>query len=135
MQNKLTLGNLEAKRDWGFAGDYVNAMYCLQHDVPDDWVIATGESHSVKDFAKKAFETVSLNWEDYVVTDKKYERPNEVNYLLGDASKAKKELSWSPKVSFDELVKKMVDYDLKLANQKVLVEKSLLHPTWENPSV
>jgi GDPmannose 4,6-dehydratase len=108
----------------------------LQHDVPDDWVIATGESHSVKDFAKKAFETVSLNWEDYVVTDKKYERPNEVNYLLGDASKAKKELSWSPKVSFDELVKKMVDYDLKLAeSEKVLVEKNLLHPTWENPSV
>ena len=137
LQNKLTLGNLEAKRDWGFAGDYVDAMWLiLQHDVPDDWVIATGESHSVKDFAKKAFETVSLNWEDYVVTDKKYERPNEVNYLLGDASKAKKELSWSPKVSFDELVKKMVDNDLKLAeSEKVLVEKNLLHPTWENPSV
>ena len=137
LQSKLTLGNLEASRDWGFAGDYVDAMWLiLQHDVPDDWVIATGESHSVKDFAKKAFETVSLNWEDYVVTDKKYERPNEVNYLLGDASKAKKELSWSPKVSFDELVKKMVDNDLKLAeSEKVLVEKNLLHPTWENPSV
>ena len=106
--------------------DYVNAMWLiLQHDVPDDWVIAAaGESHSVKDFAKKAFETVSLNWEDYVVTDKKYERPNEVNYLLGDASKAKKELSWSPKV-FDELVKKMVDNDLKLAeSEKYLLRKA-----------
>ncbi|MDC3103230.1 GDP-mannose 4,6-dehydratase [Acidimicrobiaceae bacterium] len=134
IQNKLTLGNLDAVRDWGFAGDYVLAMWMmLQHDKPDDWVIATGEAYSVKDFAKEAFKVVDLNWEEYVFTDKKYERPNEVNYLLGDPTKANKELGWKPETSFKDLVKMMVESDLKLAErEKVLIESNLLKPTWEN---
>ena len=137
IQTKLTLGNLDAKRDWGFAGDYVKAMWLiLQHDTPDDWVIATGETHSVEEFAKKAFEYASLDWKEYVITDKKYFRPNEVNYLLGDSSKARKELGWEPEVSFDQMVKIMVDNDLKLAeSERVLMEKGLMDPTWENPKI
>lgn len=134
IQNKLTLGNLEAVRDWGFAGDYVQAMWMmLQHNNADDWVIATGKAYSVKDFAEEAFNVVNLKWEDYVTTDKKYERPNEVNHLLGDPSKANKELGWNPETSFKELVKMMVESDLKLAErEKVLIESNLLKPTWEN---
>ena len=134
IQSKVTLGNLEATRDWGFAGDYVEGIYLmLQHDKPDDWILATGESHSIKDFLKLAFGFVNLNWEDYVETSEKYYRPNEVHDLIGDASKAKKELNWSPEVTFDELVKMMVDYDLNLAKQeKVLIKENLLQPTWEN---
>jgi len=134
IQNKLTLGNLEAVRDWGFAGDYVQAMWMmLQHNNADDWVIATGKAYSVKDFAEEAFKVVNLKWEDYVTTDKKYERPNEVNHLLGDPSKANKELGWNPETSFKELVKMMVESDLKLAErEKVLIESNLLKPTWEN---
>tara|TARA_B100001287_G_C22665084_1_gene522434 strand:- start:909 stop:1943 length:1035 start_codon:yes stop_codon:yes gene_type:complete len=137
IQTKLTLGNLDAKRDWGFAGDYVKAMWLiLQHDTPDDWVIATGETHSVEEFAKKAFEYASLDWKEYVITDEKYFRPNEVNYLLGDSSKARKELGWEPEVSFDQMVKIMVDNDLKLAeSERVLMEKGLMNPTWENPKI
>jgi len=137
IQTKLTLGNLDAKRDWGFAGDYVKAMWLiLQHDTPDDWVIATGETHSVEEFAKKAFEYASLDWKEYVITDEKYFRPNEVNYLLGDSSKARKELGWEPEVSFDEIVKIMVDSDLKIAeSERVLMEKGLMDPTWENPKI
>ncbi len=137
IQTKLTLGNLDAKRDWGFAGDYVKAMWLiLQHDTPDDWVIATGETHSVEEFAKKAFEYASLDWKEYVITDEKYFRPNEVNYLLGDSSKARKELGWEPEVSFDEMVKIMVDNDLKIAeSERVLMEKGLMDPTWENPKI
>jgi len=133
-QHKLTLGNMDAVRDWGFAGDYVKAMWMmLQHDIADDWVIATGQAYSVKDFAEEAFKVVNLNWEDYVSTDKKYERPNEVNHLLGDPSKANKELGWNPETSFKELVKMMVESDLKLAErEKVLIESNLLRPTWEN---
>jgi GDPmannose 4,6-dehydratase len=134
IQSKVTLGNLDATRDWGFAGDYVQGMYLmLQHEKPDDWILATGESYSIKDFLKLAFGYVNLNWEDYVETSEKYFRPNEVHDLKGDASKAKKELNWSPEVSFDELVKMMVDYDLNLAKQeKVLIKENLLQPTWEN---
>lgn len=134
IQNKLTLGNLEAVRDWGFAGDYVQAMWMmLQHNNADDWVIATGKAYSVKDFAEEAFKVVNLKWEDYITTDKKYERPNEVNHLLGDPSKANKELGWNPETSFKELVKMMVESDLKLAErEKVLIESNLLKPTWEN---
>ena len=134
IQSKVTLGNLEATRDWGFAGDYVEGIYLmLQHDKPDDWILATGESHSIKDFLKLAFGFVNLNWEDYVETSEKYYRPNEVHDLIGDASKAKKELNWSPEVSFEGLVKMMVDYDLNLAKQeKVLIKENLLQPTWEN---
>ena len=130
------MGNLEASRDWGFAGDYVEGMHMMmQHDKPKDWVLATGESHSVKEFAKKAFSEVGLDWEDYVVTSEKYYRPNEVDYLLGDSKRAKDELGWSPKVNFSSLVKKMVESDLKLAErEKVLIEKNLLEPTWEHSS-
>ena len=136
LQKKLTLGNLEASRDWGFAGDYVEGMHMMmQHNKPKDWVLATGESHSVKEFAEKAFGEVGLDWEDYVVTSEKYYRPNEVDYLLGDSKRAKDELGWSPKVNFSSLVKKMVESDLKLAErEKVLIEKNLLEPTWEHSS-
>ena len=136
LQTKLTLGNLEASRDWGFAGDYVEGMHMMmQHSKPKDWVLATGESHSVKEFAEKAFGEVGLDWEDYVVTSEKYYRPNEVDYLLGDSKRAKDELGWSPKVNFSSLVKKMVESDLKLAErEKVLIENNLLEPTWEHSS-
>ncbi len=136
LQSKLTLGNLDASRDWGFAGDYVEAMWTmLQHKTADDWVVATGETHTVKEFAKLAFEEVNLNWEDYIVSSEKYLRPNEVDYLLGDPTKAKKELKWEPKTSFNELVKMMVDYDLNLAKrEQVLIKENLIKPTWENPT-
>jgi len=136
LQKKLTLGNLDASRDWGFAGDYIEAMFLmLQHEKADDFVIATGETHTVKEFAKLAFEHVGLNYEDYVQTDKKYFRPNEVEYLLGDFAKAKKELNWEPKTSFVELVERMVESDLKNAKrEKVLFDEGLLVPTWENPA-
>ena len=135
LQNKLTLGNLSASRDWGFAGDYVVGMWLMmQHDVPDDWVLATGESHTVEDFLKLAFGKVNLNWEDFVTTDKKYERPNEVAYLLGDSSKAQKKLGWELKTSFSDLVEIMVESDIELAKQeKVLLENNLISPTWESP--
>ena len=135
LQSKLTLGNLNAARDWGFAGDYVKGMYLMmQHDNPDDWVLATGEAHTVKEFAEEAFNVVGMNWEDFVVTSKDYERPNEVKYLLGDSSKAKSELNWEPETNFKQLVKMMVKNDLKLAEQeKVLLDNKLITPTWENP--
>tara|TARA_B100001109_G_C18852377_1_gene469943 strand:- start:53 stop:1084 length:1032 start_codon:yes stop_codon:yes gene_type:complete len=135
IQSQLTLGNLEASRDWGFAGDYVEAMYLMmQHSSPEDWVIATGETHTVKEFLKIAFEIVELDYKDFVKTSEKYYRPNEVDYLLGDPSKAKKELNWNPKVSFEELVKMMVESDIENAKQeKVLIDNGLLKPTWENP--
>ncbi len=134
IQDKLTLGNLDAVRDWGFAGDYVNAMWMmLQHDVADDWVVATGKAYSVRDFAEEAFKIVNMNWEDFVLTDKKYERPNEVHHLLGDPTKANKELLWKPETTFHQLVKMMVESDLLLAErEKVLIEKNLMKPTWEN---
>ena len=133
LQTNLTLGNLDASRDWGFAGDYTEGMYAMmQNDSPDDWVLATGETHSVKEFAEKAFNHVGLNWKDFVLTSEKYSRPNEVHHLLGDASKAKSILGWEPKTSFNELVKKMVDNDLDLANkEKVLIDNNLMTPTWE----
>ncbi len=136
IQSKLTLGNLEAFRDWGFAGDYVKGMYLMmQHEKPDDWVLSSDETHTVKEFVKIAFECVNLNWEDYVVTSKKYERPNEVEHLLGDSSKARTKLNWTPKVSFKELVEMMVDSDIKEAiREKVLLDQNLIKPTWENPA-
>ena len=134
LQSKLTLGNLEAFRDWGFAGDYVEGMYLMmQYKEPDDWVLATGETHSVKEFAKIAFEKVGLNWKDYVVTSKAYERPNEVKHLLGDSNKARTKLNWIPNTSFEQLVQKMLDSDLEKAQkEKVLIDNGLLKPTWEN---
>jgi GDPmannose 4,6-dehydratase len=110
------LGNLEAKRDWGFAGDYVEAMWLmLQQGRPDDYVIATGENHSVREFVEEAFKVVGIsNWKKYVKTSKEFVRPAEVDFLIGDASKAKRVLGWEPKVSFTQLVKMMVDADIKL---------------------
>lgn len=111
---ELRLGNLEAKRDWGFAGDYVTAMWLmLQQDTPDDFVVGTGENHSVQEFCELAFSHVGLNWKDYVVQDEEFLRPAEVDELIADSSKARKILGWKPKVSFEELVKMMVDADLK----------------------
>jgi GDPmannose 4,6-dehydratase len=135
LQEKLTLGNLEASRDWGFAGDYVEAMWMMmQEEIPDDWVVATGETHTVEEFAKLAFESVNLKFEDYVETSKKYFRPNEVDYLLGDPTKAQEGLNWTPKTTFQELVKMMVDYDTKLAKrERVLIDENLISPTWESP--
>ena len=107
----------------------------MQHDVPDDWVLATGESHTVEEFLKLSFGKVNLKWEDFVTTDKKYERPNEVGYLLGDSSKAQKELGWELKTSFSDLVQIMVESDIELAKQeKVLLENNLISPTWESPT-
>lgn len=133
IQKSLTLGNLSASRDWGFAGDYVEGMWLMmQYDQPDDWVLSTGETHTVKEFVEIAFSAANLEWSDYVKTDEKFYRPNEVNYLLGDSTKAKTKLNWNPKVSFNELVNMMVENDIKLAEQeKLLIEKNLLNKTWE----
>ncbi len=122
LQKKLYLGNLDAKRDWGYAGDYVEAMWLmLQQDDPDDFVIATGESHSVRDFLDEAFGYLDLDWKEHVELDPRYLRPTEVDFLLGDASKAKKILDWEPKVKFRELVRMMVDSDLRLAEDEKVV--------------
>tara|TARA_B100001121_G_scaffold309049_1_gene334701 strand:+ start:3925 stop:4956 length:1032 start_codon:yes stop_codon:yes gene_type:complete len=135
IQNKLTLGNLEASRDWGFAGDYIKAMWMmLQHNKSDDWVVATGETYTVKQFAEAAFKYVDLDYEKYIQSSQKYFRPNEVDYLLGDPSKIKKELGWKNETSFDDLVKMMVDSDINLAKkEKVLLDENLIKPTWEYP--
>ena len=113
-KEKLKLGNIKAKRDWGHAQDYIEAMWLmLQQDSPDDYVVGTGKEHSVEDFVKKAFSHVGLNYKDHVALDKNLIRPAEVDSLLADYSKAKKILKWEPKISFDELVIKMVEHDLK----------------------
>jgi GDPmannose 4,6-dehydratase len=124
LKNKLYLGNLDAKRDWGFAGDFVEAMWLmLQQDKPDDFVIATGETHSVREFAQKVFSKLDLDYNQYVSIDPRYFRPTEVDVLLGDASKAKKILNWQPKVTFDKLVDMMVEADMQLAQkEKTLVD-------------
>jgi GDPmannose 4,6-dehydratase len=115
LSQELRLGNLDAKRDWGFAGDYVRAMWLmLQADEPDDYVIATGHTHTVREFCQVAFDHVGLNWEDHVVVDRAFYRPAEVDLLVGDPSKAVARLGWEPAVSFEELVRMMVDADLKL---------------------
>lgn len=114
LDKKLYLGNLDAKRDWGYAKDYVEAMWMmLQQDTPDDYVIATGETWSVKQFLEVAFESVGKNWQDFVEIDARYFRPAEVELLIGDASKAKEKLGWKPRTSFHELVRIMVEADLK----------------------
>jgi len=113
-QNKLYLGNLDAKRDWGLASEYCEAMYLMmRQNLSDNYVIATGEAHTVKEFLEIAFEYAELDWHQYVEIDQDLYRPSEVNYLLGDASKAKRVLSWEPKTKFTELVKLMVDFDLR----------------------
>jgi GDPmannose 4,6-dehydratase len=114
-QKKLYLGNLEAKRDWGYAPDYIAAMWkILLHDHPGDYVIATGESHSVREFLDESFGYINLDWHDYVAIDPRYYRPTEVNYLLGDPTKASSELGWEPRIFFKDLVRIMVDADLEL---------------------
>jgi len=114
LSNELRLGNLDAKRDWGFAGDYVKAMWLmLQRDEPDDYVISTGLTHSVKDLLQVAFDYVNLNWKDYVIVDPKFVRPAEVELLRGDSTKALKKLGWTPETSFEELIKMMIDADLE----------------------
>jgi GDPmannose 4,6-dehydratase len=132
-QEKIYLGNLKAKRDWGYAPEYVEAMWLmLHHDEPEDFVIATGNSHSVKEFLAAEFGYTALDWEKFVEQDPRYYRPVESEFLLGDASKAKKRLGWEPKVSFEELVKIMVDFDMELENlnpvgegKKLLKEKGI----------
>ena len=116
LQDKLYLGNLDAKRDWGFAGDYVEQMWLmLQQETPDDYVVATGETHTVREFCDRAFGRVGLNYKDYVEIDPRYYRPAEVDLLLGDPTKAKTKLGWTPRVTFEELVDMMVDADMDLA--------------------
>ncbi len=120
LQQKVYLGNLDAKRDWGYAPEYVEAMWSiLQHDQPDDFVIATGETHSVQEFCEQAFGHAGLDWRRYVEIDKAYYRPAEVDLLIGDASKAKKVLGWQPKIRFKELVGLMVDADLKMLEDQL----------------
>jgi len=127
LQDKLYLGNLDARRDWGFAGDYVEAMWLmLQQDKPDDYVIATGQTRSIREFLDLAFEQVGLDWHDYVEIDPRYLRPAEVDLLQGDSSKARKLLGWKPKVSFEQLVAMMIESDWGLARQeKLLVENGM----------
>jgi GDPmannose 4,6-dehydratase len=122
LQDKLYLGNLDAKRDWGFAGDYVEAMWLmLQADEPDDYVVATGQTYSVREFLDEVFGHLDLDWNDYVEIDPRYFRPTEVDLLLGDAAKAKKVLNWQPKVNMKQLAQMMVDGDMKIAeNEKVI---------------
>jgi GDPmannose 4,6-dehydratase len=120
LATELRLGNLDAKRDWGYAGDYVEAMWLmLQQDEPDDYVIATGETHSVREFCELAFDHVGLDYEKHVVIDEKFFRPAEVDLLVGDASKARKVLGWQPKTTFEDLVHLMVDADVALLEGKL----------------
>jgi GDPmannose 4,6-dehydratase len=124
LQEKLYMGNLDAKRDWGFAGDYVEAMWLmLQAEKADDYVVATGEAHSVKELLEAAFGHVGLEWKGHVEVDPRYFRPSEVDHLCGDASKARRLLGWKPRVGFVDLVHMMVDHDLELARQeKILLQ-------------
>jgi GDPmannose 4,6-dehydratase len=130
LQKKLYLGNLDSYRDWGFAGDYVEAMWLmLQQDEPDDYVVATGEMISVREFCEKAFARYSMNYKDYVEIDEKYFRPAEVDQLLGDSAKARTKLGWKPKVSVDELINMMVDHDFELARKEFIIH---VHDTNKN---
>lgn len=127
LAKELRLGNLDARRDWGFAGDYVRAMWLmLQQPEPDDYVVGTGETHSVRELCEIAFSYVGLDWRDYVVQDPRYMRPAEVDLLVADPSKARRVLGWEPTVTFEELVKMMVDADLKLLQEEM--ERGLIRP-------
>jgi len=124
LQDKLYLGNLDAKRDWGFAGDYVETMWLmLQQEKSDDYVVATGETHSVREFLEEVFGYLDLDWEKYVEVDPRYLRPSEVDCLLGDASKAKKVLGWEPKVTFKELAQIMTDADMEIARREKIIKE------------
>lgn len=121
LQKAIKLGNLKAKRDWGYAGDYVKAMWLmLQNDVPEDFVIATGTTHTVADFAKAAFDSIGYNWKDYVEVDPQLFRPTEVDFLIGDYSKAKNVLGWEPETTFEKMVSMMIEKDLKQVLKDVL---------------
>ena len=135
IQERLTLVNLNASRDWGYAKDYVEGMWkMMQHSNAEDWVLATGETKTVREFAEAAFNVVGLSWEDYVDVSEKYFRPNEVEYLVGDATKARDILGWEPTVDFNELVKIMVEYDITEAKKDLaLLKDNLIFPTWEHP--
>ncbi len=123
LQDKLYLGNLDAKRDWGFAGDYVRAMWMmLQQDEPDDYVVATGETYSVREFLEQVFSRLELDWRDYVEIDPRYFRPAEVDILLGDATKARQALGWAPEVSFEGLAAMMTDHDWKIAKEERVLD-------------
>ena len=125
LQEKLYLGNMDAKRDWGFAGDYVEAMWLmLQQDEPDDYVVATGEAYTVQQAVEEAFRLVDLDWEKYVEVDPRYFRPTEVDYLLGDATKAREKLGWKPRVLFHDLIRMMVEADLELAHQEATLKSA-----------
>ncbi|MEA3502930.1 MAG: GDP-mannose 4,6-dehydratase [Actinomycetota bacterium] len=132
LQRRLYLGNLDAERDWGFAGDFVRAMWLmLQQDEPADYVIATGEKHSVRELCEAAFGVLDLSWDEYVEIDPRYLRPAEVELLQGDASKARKELSWEPTVGFSDLVAMMVQSDLELAQrERTLIDAGLMKSEW-----
>ncbi|MFM2144181.1 MAG: GDP-mannose 4,6-dehydratase, partial [Verrucomicrobiota bacterium] len=126
LQDALYLGNMDAKRDWGYAKDYVEMMWMmLQQDKPDDYVVATNETHSVKEFVQETFAHLGLDWEKYVKYDARYERPAEVELLIGDPAKARRQLGWEPKVKFKELVKIMVDADLELAKKELALKNAL----------
>ncbi len=126
LQDKLYLGNLDAQRDWGYAKEYVEAMWLMmQQDKGDDFVMATNETHSVKEFVQETFALLDLDWEEHVDYDKRYERPTEVDLLIGDASKAKRQLNWEPKVRFKDLVKIMVDADLVIAKQELAYQQAI----------
>ena len=119
LSNELRLGNLDARRDWGFAGDYVKAMWLmLQEDAPEDYVISMGTDHSVRDFCEAAFGRVGLNYTDYVIQDERFMRPAEVDQLIGDSTKARSQLKWEPEVDFESLVHRMVDSDIELLENK-----------------
>jgi GDPmannose 4,6-dehydratase len=130
LQQKLYLGNLDSKRDWGFAGDYIEAMWMmLQHDRPEDFVVATGEAYSVREFLLEAFSRAGLNWEDHVEIDPRYFRPTEVDFLQGDSSKMRAALGWQPRTSFKQLVGMMVDHDLDLAARERTLANAGYHRT------
>lgn len=125
LQKKLYLGNLDARRDWGYAGEYVEMMWLmLQQDTPDDYVVATGETHSVREFVAEAFSRLDLEWEEFVEYDPRYERPAEAETLVGDATKARQVLGWEPKVRFKELVQIMVEADLELAQREKKIQEA-----------
>jgi GDPmannose 4,6-dehydratase len=124
LQDALYLGNIDAQRDWGYAQEYVEMMWLmLQQDQPDDYVVATNETHSVKEFCQEAFALLGLDWEKYVKYDQRYERPSEVDQLIGNPAKAKKQLGWAPKVLFKDLVKIMVEHDLDLAKREAQIAR------------
>jgi GDPmannose 4,6-dehydratase len=132
MSNELRLGNLQAKRDWGYAGDYVRAMWAmLQQDEPDDYVIGTGQTHSVEDFVRVSFEHVGLDWKRYVVNDPQFYRPAEVDLLLGNPAKARQKLGWEPEVSFEQLVHLMVDSDLAQLSHSLKSGQTAPRMTWK----